>query len=142
MAGIGDVILRHRPHVVMFQEVTPLIYSLFRSSAWWRDMGFVCSVGEEEATRPYFSMLVSCSTCPFNVLRRSVRSSTFFSAPPHGDGTWLCMLGGGGRGDQTLLQRACKSPFLHPLAGTLAKRLGTGNPSSSTETFMEGCIYW
>jgi hypothetical protein len=31
-------------------------------------MGFVCSIGEEEATRPNFSMLVSRSCCSFNVL--------------------------------------------------------------------------
>lgn len=58
MAAVGDVILHHRPHVVMFQEVTPLIYSLFGSSRWWRELGFVCFLQEDEATRPYFSMLV------------------------------------------------------------------------------------
>jgi hypothetical protein len=103
MDGVGDVILRHRPHVVMFQEVTPLMYSLLRSSAWWRDMGFVCSVGEEEATRPYFSMLVSRPTCPFNVLGGHSAHSSFFPLLRMVAGHGLCVLGGG---DQILLQRA------------------------------------
>lgn len=58
MEGIGSLIQQHAPDVVCFQEVTPKIYRLFRSSNWWKE--YKCSLPHETAAKtPYFCMQMS-----------------------------------------------------------------------------------
>ncbi|XP_021766863.1 uncharacterized protein LOC110731319 [Chenopodium quinoa] len=48
MQAIGDLIELHSPDVICFQEVTPNIYDIFRTSAWWKK--YQCSVTYERAS--------------------------------------------------------------------------------------------
>ncbi|KAI0504404.1 hypothetical protein KFK09_015356 [Dendrobium nobile] len=58
MEALGNLILVHVPDFICFQEVTPNIYDIFRSSKWWKS--YRCSVSQDMiAERPYFCMQMS-----------------------------------------------------------------------------------
>ncbi|KAI5072543.1 hypothetical protein GOP47_0012649 [Adiantum capillus-veneris] len=58
MNAIGTIILKHNPHFICFQEVTPAIYGLFQCSSWWGR--YKCSVPPGMAgKRAYFCLLLS-----------------------------------------------------------------------------------
>ncbi|XP_022724202.1 uncharacterized protein LOC111280923 isoform X4 [Durio zibethinus] len=58
MKAIGDLIQLHSPDLICFQEVTPIIYDIFRRSNWWKI--YRCSVSDDMAgSRGYFCMQLS-----------------------------------------------------------------------------------
>jgi hypothetical protein len=58
MGAIGEIIERHSPDVIFFQEVTPSIYTIFRQSRWWGRLGYKCSLAPAQIDRQYFAMMV------------------------------------------------------------------------------------
>ncbi|KAH7675574.1 DNase I-like protein [Dioscorea alata] len=57
--ALGSLVQEHSPDIIFFQEVTPRIYKLFRSSSWWQLYKY-SSVSPEEAEKgKYFCMLLS-----------------------------------------------------------------------------------
>ncbi|XP_073005665.1 uncharacterized protein [Typha latifolia] len=58
MESISRLILKHFPHIIFFQEITPEIYKIFRCCEWWDS--YKCSISPNEATKKkYFPMLLS-----------------------------------------------------------------------------------
>ncbi|KAH0469265.1 hypothetical protein IEQ34_002497 [Dendrobium chrysotoxum] len=57
MEAIGQLIQKHSPDIIFFQEITPYIYTIFYNSQWWEL--YECSVPPEKATKKYFCMLLS-----------------------------------------------------------------------------------
>ncbi|XP_072951827.1 uncharacterized protein [Typha angustifolia] len=58
MLSISSLILKHSPHIIFLQEITPEIYTIFQNSQWW-DL-YECSISPNKATnKKYFSMLLS-----------------------------------------------------------------------------------
>ncbi|KAG8490171.1 hypothetical protein CXB51_015449 [Gossypium anomalum] len=58
MKAIGDLIQLHSPDIICFQEVTPMIYDIFRGSNWWK--GYRCSISDDTASlRAYFCIQLS-----------------------------------------------------------------------------------
>ncbi|KAI0527378.1 hypothetical protein KFK09_002978 [Dendrobium nobile] len=57
MEAIGQLIQKHSPDIIFFQEMTPYIYTIFCNSQWWKL--YECSVPPEKATKKYFCMLLS-----------------------------------------------------------------------------------
>ncbi|TVU46443.1 hypothetical protein EJB05_05982 [Eragrostis curvula] len=58
MNALGNLIKRHNPDLICFQEVTPNIYLLFEKSDWWGR--YKCSLSHKEAMiHPYYCMQMS-----------------------------------------------------------------------------------
>ncbi|XP_022954436.1 uncharacterized protein LOC111456698 [Cucurbita moschata] len=57
MRALGQLIQRHSPDVICFQEVTPDIYNIFQITNWWKV--YRCSVKKDAHSRGYFCMLLS-----------------------------------------------------------------------------------
>ncbi|XVF40708.1 hypothetical protein PTKIN_Ptkin01aG0136600 [Pterospermum kingtungense] len=58
MKAIGDLIQLHSPDLICFQEVTPMIYDIFRRSNWWKV--YRCSVSDDMVdSRGYFCIQLS-----------------------------------------------------------------------------------
>ncbi|KAI0527379.1 hypothetical protein KFK09_002979 [Dendrobium nobile] len=57
MEAIGQLIQKHSPDIIFFQEITPYIYAIFCNSQWWQL--YECSVPPENVTKKYFCMLLS-----------------------------------------------------------------------------------
>ncbi|KAG4143793.1 hypothetical protein ERO13_D06G214000v2 [Gossypium hirsutum] len=67
MKAIGDLIQLHSPDIICFQEVTPMIYDIFRGSNWWK--GYRCSISDNTASlRAYFC--IQLSKLPVKSFRR------------------------------------------------------------------------
>ncbi|KAA3478545.1 Tyrosyl-DNA phosphodiesterase 2 [Gossypium australe] len=67
MKAIGDLIQLHSPDILCFQEVTPMIYDIFRGSNWWK--GYRCSISDDTASlRAYFC--IQLSKLPVKSFRR------------------------------------------------------------------------
>ncbi|KAB2026853.1 hypothetical protein ES319_D06G249500v1 [Gossypium barbadense] len=67
MKAIGDLIELHSPDIICFQEVTPMIYDIFRGSNWWK--GYRCSISDNTASlRAYFC--IQLSKLPVKSFRR------------------------------------------------------------------------
>ncbi|MBA0778846.1 hypothetical protein Gotri_006661 [Gossypium trilobum] len=67
MKAIGDLIKLHSPDIICFQEVTPMIYDIFRGSNWWK--GYRCSISDDSASlRAYFC--IQLSKLPVKSFRR------------------------------------------------------------------------
>lgn len=64
MGAIGEIIERHSPDVIFFQEVTPSIYTIFRQSRWWGRLGYKCSLSPAQIDRQYFAMMVRRTRTP------------------------------------------------------------------------------
>ncbi|GLJ40442.1 hypothetical protein SUGI_0833190 [Cryptomeria japonica] len=58
MNELGNLIEQHQPHIICFQEVTPIIYEIFRHSNWWTK--YQCSISLQSAKmRAYFCIQLS-----------------------------------------------------------------------------------
>lgn len=58
MKALGDLIQQNSPDIICFQEVTPNIYEILKSSKWWD--AYSCSVRSHEAnSKAYFCMQMS-----------------------------------------------------------------------------------
>ncbi|KAM0952200.1 putative Zinc finger, RanBP2-type, endonuclease/exonuclease/phosphatase [Dioscorea sansibarensis] len=58
MKALGDLIQQNSPDIICFQEVTPNIYEILKSSNWWD--AYNCSVRLQEAnSKAYFCMQMS-----------------------------------------------------------------------------------
>ncbi|XP_039118287.1 uncharacterized protein LOC120254211 [Dioscorea cayenensis subsp. rotundata] len=85
MAAIGNLVQKHSPDIILFQEVTPRIYKLFQSSSWWQLYKHSSVSPEEAAQGQYFCMLLS-----------KVRVKKFisipFKNPPSEKGLFLAVI--------------------------------------------------
>uniref|UniRef100_I1QB05 Endonuclease/exonuclease/phosphatase domain-containing protein n=1 Tax=Oryza glaberrima TaxID=4538 RepID=I1QB05_ORYGL len=59
MKAIGSLVEKHKPDVIIFQEITPYILRIFKSFVWWKE--YHCSEvkPEEQATKLHFCMMLS-----------------------------------------------------------------------------------
>ncbi|XP_072951858.1 uncharacterized protein [Typha angustifolia] len=71
MESISRLILKHFPHIIFFQEITPEIYTIFRCCEWWDS--YKCSISPNEATkRKYFPMLLPAEFLDRKQFRKAI----------------------------------------------------------------------